>query len=140
MESIIIAIVLGLIGTVFNKMNKSDEDKQPKKPTPTPTRIPDQRSIGKFEREKVEEKSFTENETVLNSHYEKTKQQVEETILQLAKEEKQLERQIHLQKQKVNTFKEKRHPLMANEDELVKGIILSEILGPPRAKKKQIRD
>ncbi|MBM7584725.1 hypothetical protein JOC86_001262 [Bacillus pakistanensis] len=135
MESLIFAILIGLVGMIFNRFgNKQTKDtkgstpkqigyelEQPMKPTPDQVEkvkeVITEKTSTFIDRKKEADKRFNELEKQETITRNRTINRTEK------KEVKPVDVQLH-------SF---------TKDDFVKGIVLSEILGPPRAKKRTHR-
>jgi len=138
LEAILLAIIIGIIGALANK--KKLEKPKSGKPVPNPKSL-----FGEMQKNMEENtKKFSpqtpsqtakknkSNDNVYRD--EELEAQIEADRLKIQEEyyQKKLEQ---INKQVSNIEKRENLSLLNNGDDLVRGIILSEILGPPRAKK-----
>jgi hypothetical protein len=140
MESLIFAILIGLVGMIFNRFgNKQSRDskesipkqigyelEQPMKPTPQQVEkareVVTEKTKTFMDRKKEADKRFTElkkQETIIKTRTSSRTEKRDETPVEVEQGEVQ--------------------PLSFTKDDIVKGIVLSEVLGPPRAKKRTHR-
>ena len=136
MEAIIIAIIVGIIGAIANK--KKLEKTKSNKPIPNPRSLfgevqkTIEENIKKFSSEMVSEPAPKKSDKVYRDDLLDDEIQADRLKIQEEYYEKKFE-QINNQ---VDNIKKGEHlSLISDDDDLVKGIILAEVLGPPRAKK-----
>nr|WP_259544873.1 hypothetical protein [Heyndrickxia oleronia] len=123
MESLIIAVIVGLISLFLNK--KSNEGKQDKQDAPKPVSTPrSNRPLAKTITETISPPDK------IQAKYREIKEAFEPTPEVDLKESFEKE----MLPQKVNKESEPKQ-LEIDENDLLKGIILSEVLGPPRSKR-----
>jgi hypothetical protein len=138
MEGLIVAVIIGLVTTLFNrkKESSSGESRPRSKPISTGSTGPPHREEPRTKRETLrqEQPVYT-----LQTQFEEKKKDIESTYARLKKQESDYKEQIKMQRSKVNSIKDKKNTQYAidfeNQDDIVKGFIFSEVFGPPRAKK-----
>ncbi|XXM73697.1 hypothetical protein ACQ0QQ_07325 [Lysinibacillus sphaericus] len=141
MEGLIVAIIIGLVTTLFNRKKEASSQENRPKPKPISTGSPAQtyREEPRKKREPVrEEPVYT-----LQSQFEEKKKDIESQYAQLKKQESGYKEQIKMQRSKADANNDRNDSQYSidfgNQDDIVKGFIFSEVFGPPRAKKPQHR-
>lgn len=138
LEAIIIAIIVGIIGAMANK--KKLEKSKSNKPIPNPRSLfgemqkTIEENIKKLSPEMVSDPAPKMNNDDFVYRDEELDAEIQADRLKIQEEyyEKKLEQINH----QVDNIKKREHlSLISDGDDVVKGIILAEILGPPRAKK-----
>ncbi|OIU70603.1 hypothetical protein [Rossellomorea aquimaris] len=141
MEGLIIAIIIGLVTTIFNRVKEStSEENRPKpKPISAGNPAPTYREEPRTKRKPLREKPVY----TLQPQFEEKKKDIESKYAQLKKQESDYKEQSKMQRSKVNSIKDRKNSQYSidfgNQDDIVKGFIFSEVFGPPRAKKPQHR-
>ncbi|OAT84280.1 hypothetical protein A6P54_03045 [Bacillus sp. MKU004] len=137
MEGLIVAVIIGLVTAIFNRVKDSSSQESRPKPKPISTGSPAQtyREEPRTKREPVrEEPVYT-----LQSQFEEKKKDIESKYAQMKKQENDYKEQVKMQRSKVKSIKERKESQYSidfgNQDDIVKGLIFSEVFGPPRAKK-----
>ncbi|MDA7026895.1 hypothetical protein PJ311_09775 [Bacillus sp. CLL-7-23] len=127
---IMMAIIVGAISLIFNRIGKNDEEEQNKK---TPTRSKTQAQKQKPKRQhKQDDKPSAQ--TV-------TKQQTSDVMAELNRIKTEAERSLPAVKRAIKKqssslhVKENEKLLNMNKNTVVQGIVLGEVFGPPRSKK-----
>jgi F0F1-type ATP synthase assembly protein I len=141
MEGLIIAVIIGLVTTIFNRVKESSSEENRPKPKPISAGNPSQtyREEPRTKREPLrEEPVYT-----LQTQFEDNKKNIESKYAQLKKQESDYKDQVKMQRSKVNSIKDKKKSQYSidfeNQDDIVKGFIFSEVFGQPRAKKQHHR-
>ncbi|WP_174730154.1 hypothetical protein [Mesobacillus harenae] len=148
---IIIMIILGIISTIFGRIKGENQEEQkkrgtrpaqPARPVSQPART-EYREVSPAEpsrpqRNPVEETLHTPEK--IQNVYEEKRREAEERIKQLnsqAQRIKNSQKRNQPKEESVETFQRERRNAVLHPDKstLVDGIIWSEVLGPPRAKK-----
>jgi len=138
LEAILIAIIVGIIGVIANK-KKLDKSKNGKT-VPNPRSLfgemqkTIEENIKKFTPEVVSEPARKNNNNVNVYRDEELEEEIQADRLKIQEEYyqnklEQINKQVSILEKGENLS------LLNNGDDLVRGIILSEVLGPPRAKK-----
>ncbi|WP_175990993.1 hypothetical protein [Bacillus sp. Marseille-Q1617] len=144
MEGLIVAVIIGLLTTIFNRTKESSSEENRKKPKPIGTGRPSQTYREAPRTEKEDEPVYRSGEQeqpvyTLQTKFEEKKKDIESTYAQLKKQEEGYKQQVQKQRDKVKSIKDvKESPYAINfesENDIVKGFIFSEVFGPPRAKK-----
>jgi hypothetical protein len=148
-ESLIFAIIIGIISMIFNRFQKGDSEKKRKS-------IPAEKIPNPVQKEATPVKVETEprRRTEQKTNKEKTPNNIANRFIEKRIE---VERQLAEQREREtasrnkfnnpisrgNQFQKKKSSAISfdnlTQDDLVKGIVMSEILGPPRAKKRHHR-
>ncbi|MEI2665506.1 hypothetical protein [Rossellomorea sp. LJF3] len=148
MEPLIIAILIGIITTIFNKVKQPPSNK-PVRQKPIQTASPDSpepvgRGRERAERERAgrrEPRSFKEpvKEAVssIQTRLEDKKREAE-SVSSLQKQEERYSRKLEAHKNRAKRIREDSGLILdfKNEDDIVKGFIFSEVFGPPKSKKR----
>ncbi|GIN85440.1 hypothetical protein J6TS2_18260 [Heyndrickxia sporothermodurans] len=128
MEKIIIAIIVGIIGYFVKRKSEEQERKNntPRRPVMTPNKPASSN-------DQSNKQVVSKQKSTIERHQPKAaeiKGKVEKIVIEDHKIDE-------LNKEDTPIMLEKESPkrLSINEDDLLKGIILSEVLGPPRAKR-----
>ena len=129
-ESIIIAIVIGIIANLFNRMNGDKKKKPaPKKFQTSPgpvAQLPEEKKAKKKKKQaKKQEKPI--------GRIASASTQVKEQTDRLP----QRERRSSMRDNKVSLENKDRSLLDMEEEDILKGIIFSEVLAPPKARRKK---
>jgi hypothetical protein len=140
-------IIAGIISMIFNRTKKGDSEKERKV-------IPTEKAPNPIQREKPPVKVETEPRRAQKINKEKAPESASNRFIEKRME---VERQIAEQKVQKTSNRNKLNPPISRgnqyqkkkysavsfdnltQDDLVKGIVMSEILGPPRAKKQHHR-
>jgi hypothetical protein len=146
MESIIFFIIAGLVSMLFNKMKRDPSEQGPQSPRP---QRPESDSGP------VWQEIAKETEAALDKGVETIQTQGKNKFLEKQKEARQRiadlksQEQVYNQRAESVSAKTRQSPVRKKaaavslrnlgSDDLVKGIVLSEVLGPPRAKKRNWR-
>ncbi|BCB04871.1 hypothetical protein [Bacillus sp. KH172YL63] len=142
MEPFIIIILISIISTIFNKMKESQKEKPVRqKPiqTATPKASPQTQREGRattFSSREIKKPS-KEGATSIQSLFEEKKKEAEMRV-SLQKKEEEYARKLKAHQSRAKRIRETGSPLsidFSNEDDIVKGFIFSEVIGPPRSKK-----
>lgn len=142
---IIVFIIIATLSTLFNRIkgNQQDEQKGPqRRPAPTPQREYVPESVPEVYKPVEIEKRTTKLEREFNQRRDETQKKLAELkALKEANEAKTRKFTELAQSRKQGTLAQKapgvkRSTILANQNRLVEGIILSEVLGPPRARKR----
>ncbi|MGM9924822.1 MAG: hypothetical protein ACI35R_11300 [Bacillus sp. (in: firmicutes)] len=141
MENIFFLVVIGgIISSLFGKEKKDTKPKRPEyKPTPTPMSQPVQKRKVKEVKQTWEEAVPEKvKEVVHTAAAEAQEVVVSQTHKELLKQQEKWRKQAAQYEAKANAIKRAEH-VSGNagfsKEELLTGIIMSEVLGPPRAKK-----
>jgi phenylalanyl-tRNA synthetase alpha subunit len=146
MEPLIIAILIGLITTIFNKVKESPS-KKPVRQKPIQTASPassqPERRGRETERERMRRREpkrepVKEAASSIQTRFEDKKKETESNYASLQKKEERYSRKLEAHQTRARKIREGDHPLtidFKNEDDIVKGFIFSEVFGPPRSKK-----
>jgi hypothetical protein len=137
MENLIFLVIAGLISMLFNRMKQNRPEEDPRSPRPTVDRQDEY-----IEPETFFDKGIEEIETQGKNKFLEKQQEAKQRIAQLKSQEAQINRRS--ERVKVNPKAPRRQEAQINlrnldRNDIVKGIVFSEILGPPRAKKKNWR-
>ncbi|OXS62998.1 hypothetical protein B0G93_104152 [Bacillus sp. V-88] len=149
MEPLIIAILIGIITSIFNKMKQPPSNK-PVRQKPIQTASPASpepvgRGRERVERERTgrrEPRSYKEpvKEAVssIQTRLEDKKRETESTYSSLQKQEERYSRKLEAHQNRAKRIRENSGPILdfKNEDDIVKGFIFSEVFGPPKSKKR----
>lgn len=146
MENLIFLVIAGLVSMLFNRMKRDPSDEEPRSPRP-------QRPGS--DAGPVWEEAANDLETALDKGVETIQTQGKNKFLEKQEEARKRISDLKSQEQvynqraesvKVKTRKSSPRKKAARvnlrnlgSDDLVKGIVLSEVLGPPRAKKRNWR-
>ncbi|EDL63037.1 hypothetical protein [Bacillus sp. SG-1] len=146
MENLIFLVIAGLISMLFNRVKRDPSDQEPRSPRP---QRPESDSGP------VWEEAAKDLETVFDKGIETIQTQGKNKFLEKQEEAKkrisELKSQEQVYTQRAESVKVKTRNSPARKkasrvdlrnlgsDDLVKGIVLSEVLGPPRAKKRNWR-
>ena len=153
MEPLIIAILIGLITTIFNKVKESPSNKPVRqKPIQTASPVPPSPQPDRRGRERERERARTrpreprgyneplkEAASSIQTRFEDKKREAESTYVSLQKQEERYSRKLEAHQTRAKKIRENANPLtidFKNEDDIVKGFIFSEVFGPPRSKKR----
>ncbi|WP_201713538.1 hypothetical protein [Rossellomorea arthrocnemi] len=150
MEPLIIAILIGLITTIFNKVKESPSNKPVRqKPIQTATPAspqPDRRGREAGGRERTRRREprsnkdpVKESALSIQTRIGDNKREPESAYSSLQKQEERYSRKVEANHNRARKIREASHPLtidFKNEDDIVKGFIFSEVFGPPRSKKR----
>ena len=149
MEPLIIAILIGLITSIFNKVKQPPSNKPRQKPiqtaSPASPSTHDRRDRGtERERERTRQRKprtsrepMKEAVSSIQTRLEDKKRAVESTSLK--EQEERYSRKLEAHHARASKIREGSSPLkldFKNEDDIVKGFIFSEVFGPPRSKKR----
>ncbi|WP_456273989.1 hypothetical protein [Bacillus sp. AK031] len=137
MENLIFLVIAGLISMLFNRMKQNPPKEEPRSPRPAADRQEEY-----TEPETFFDKGIEEIETQGRNKFLEKQQEAKQRIAQLKSQEEQYNRRA--QRVKVSKKAPVRQEAQINlrnldRNDIVKGIVFSEILGPPRAKKKNWR-
>ena len=149
MEPLIIAILIGLVTSIFNKVKQPPSNKPRQKPiqtaSPASPSTHDRRDRGvERERERARQsmprstrEPMKEAVSSIQTRLEDRKREAE--ITSLKEQEERYSRKLEAHQTRVRKIREDHRPLtldFKNEDDIVKGFIYSEVFGPPRSKKR----
>ncbi|PFG05655.1 hypothetical protein [Bacillus sp. es.034] len=149
MEPLIIAILIGIITSIFNKMKQPPSNK-PVRQKPIQTASPASsepvgRGRERGERERTarrESRTYREpvKEAVssIQTRFEDKKKEAESTYSSLQKQEERYSRKLEAHQNRAKRIRENSNLILdfKNEDDIVKGFIFSEVFGPPKSKKR----
>ncbi|MGM0864430.1 MAG: hypothetical protein ACQEWF_07130 [Bacillota bacterium] len=150
MEPLIIAILIGLITSIFNKVKESPSNK-PVRQKPIQTASPPPSEPRERGRERERERParsrvpreykepLKDAASSIQSRFEEKKKEAESTYIDLQKKEERYSRRLEAHQTRAKKIREKSSTLnidFKNEDDIVKGFIFSEVFGPPRSKKR----
>ncbi|WP_374054333.1 hypothetical protein [Rossellomorea sp. FM04394] len=150
MEPIIIAILIGLITSIFNKVKESPSNKPVRqKPIQTASPPPSEPQERGRERERERharsrvpreyKEPLKDAASSIQTRFEEKKKEAESTYVDLQKKEARYSRRLEAHQTRAKKIREKGTPLnidFNNGDDIVKGFIFSEVFGPPRSKKR----
>ncbi|MGR3765078.1 hypothetical protein [Rossellomorea sp. NS-SX7] len=144
MEGLIIAVIIGLLTTIFNRVKESSSEENRPKPKPISTG----REVQTYREEPRTRQEYEpaapsaeQGQPVytLQTQFEEKKKDIESKYAQLRKQEQDYKQQVQTRRNKVESIKKMKDSPYAidfeNKDDIVKGFIFSEVFGPPRAKK-----
>ncbi|MCA1058007.1 hypothetical protein LCL96_03635 [Rossellomorea aquimaris] len=149
MEPLIIAILIGLVTSIFNKVKQPPSNKPRQKPiqtaSPASPSTHDRRDRGvERERERARQSKprstrepMKEAVSSIQTRLEDRKREAE--ITSLKEQEERYSRKLEAHQTRARKIREDHRPLtldFKNEDDIVKGFIYSEVFGPPRSKKR----
>jgi uncharacterized protein YfcZ (UPF0381/DUF406 family) len=150
METIIIAVVLGIISSIYNQFKKQNGEQRkqaPPKPFtasgppyPTSREATNQKQMKRPDSEKKIRSQKALSADIKAKKIVDQKKKAEEQIIALTKqkaeiEQKAIEIQNHVESLSNAARNEAKIPLSVEKSNLLNGIIFSEILGPPRSKR-----
>ncbi|MGM0828403.1 MAG: hypothetical protein ACQEU4_09295 [Bacillota bacterium] len=150
MEPLIIAILIGLITSIFNKVKESPSNK-PVRQKPIQTASPPPSESHERGRDRERERParsrvpreykepLKEAASSIQSRFEEKKKEAESTYADLQKKEERYSRSLEAHQTRAKKIREKGSTLNIDfnkEDDIVKGFIFSEVFGPPRSKKR----
>jgi hypothetical protein len=150
MEPLIIAILIGLITSIFNKVKESPSTK-PVRQKPIQTASPPPSEPHERGRERERERParsrvpreykepLKDAASSIQTRFEEKKKEAESTYADLQKKEERYSRRLEAHQTRAKKIREKSSTLnidFKNEDDIVKGFIFSEVFGPPRSKKR----
>jgi hypothetical protein len=150
MEPLIIAILIGLITSIFNKVKESPSNK-PVRQKPIQTASPPPSEPRERGRERERERPvrsrvpreykepLKDAASSIQSRFEEKKKEAESTYIDLQKKEERYSRRLEAHQTRAKKIRDKSSTLnidFKNEDDIVKGFIFSEVFGPPRSKKR----
>ena len=152
MEPLIIAILIGIITSIFNKKKQPPSNK-PVRHKPIQTASPASpepvgRGRERTERERSgrrEPRSYEEpvKEAVpsIQTRFEDKKRETDSTYSSLQKQEERYSRKLQAHQNRAKRIREDSGPILdfKNEDDIVKGFIFSEVFGPPKSKKRHLQ-
>lgn len=140
MESFLLLIIVAVISAIYNRVTNANKTEiETKNPESTeiefPHTEPVQRRIKQVV-QKVPEKNEYKNiqENILEK-----KQAMEKQYTELKQKKARPSRQTSLKKKIEETQPKKQASFLLDSNDLVKGIVMAEVLGPPRAKKRYRR-
>ncbi|MGE6752008.1 hypothetical protein ACQKFO_01110 [Rossellomorea sp. NPDC071047] len=150
MEPLIIAILIGLITSIFNKVKESPSDKPVRqKPIQTASAPPSEPHARERERERDRparsrvpreyKEPLKDAASSIQSRFEEKRKEAETTYADLQKKEERYSRRLEAHQTQAKKIREKSSTLNIDfnkEDDIVKGFIFSEVFGPPRSKKR----
>ncbi|MHA7137253.1 hypothetical protein ACRTEV_08250 [Rossellomorea arthrocnemi] len=148
MEPLIIAILIGLITTIFNKVKESPSNKPVRqKPIQTASPPPSESHERGSERERPArsrvpreyKEPLKDAASSIQTRFEEKKKEAESTYADLQKKEERYSRRLEAHQTRAEKIREKGSTLKIDfnkEDDIVKGFIFSEVFGPPRSKKR----
>ncbi|KAA0560546.1 hypothetical protein ACQCWA_03380 [Rossellomorea aquimaris] len=148
MEPLIIAILIGLITSIFNKVKESPSNKPVRqKPIQTASPPPSEPRERGRERERPArsrvpreyKEPLKDAASSIQSRFEEKKKEAESTYIDLQKKEERYSRRLEAHQTRAKKIRDKSSTLnidFKNEDDIVKGFIFSEVFGPPRSKKR----
>ncbi|MGM0853184.1 MAG: hypothetical protein ACQEWI_11330 [Bacillota bacterium] len=147
MEPLIIAILIGLITSIFNKVKESPSNKpvrqkpiqtaSPPPSSPQPERERERPAGSRVPREYKE--PLKDAASSIQTRFEEKKKEAESTYADLQKKEERYSRRLEAHQTRAKKIREKGSTLNIDfnkEDDIVKGFIFSEVFGPPRSKKR----
>ncbi|WRP05318.1 hypothetical protein U9J35_15520 [Rossellomorea aquimaris] len=146
MEPLIIAILIGLITSIFNKVKESPSNK-PVRQKPIQTASPPPSEPHERERERPArsrvprdyKEPLKDAASSIQTRFEEKKKEAESTYADLQKKEEGYSRRLEAHQTRAKKIREKGSTLNIDfnkEDDIVKGFIFSEVFGPPRSKKR----
>ncbi|MDU0072198.1 hypothetical protein N1I81_13745 [Bacillus sp. FSL M8-0052] len=127
---IIMAVILGVISLIFNKLGKNDDNEEAKRKK-TPERPKTEAPKNAEKRQKTTGKAAAQpaaaqKSTDMVRELERIKTDVERSMPAVERA---------LKKQSGRPPKPAQHVIELNQNTVVQGIVLSEVLGPPRSRK-----
>ncbi|NQD66845.1 hypothetical protein HP456_13080 [Bacillus haikouensis] len=144
MEGLIVAVIIGLLTTIFNRSKDSSSEENRSKPKPIVTGSPVETNREEPRRKRQDRRVYPDAEQeepvyTLQTKFEEQKQDIENKYAQLKKQREGNKQEAQMQRTRVKSIKEKDPSQYSidfeSEDDIVKGFIFSEVFGPPRAKK-----
>ncbi|MCA1056188.1 hypothetical protein LCM10_14405 [Rossellomorea aquimaris] len=140
MEGLILAVIIGIVTTIFNRMKESSSESNRQKPRTIGTGRPVQSYSEESRPEDNDEPGYPSAETyAAQTKFEEQKNKIENKYAQLKKQEEGYKKQAQMHRTKVKSIKEMKDSPYSidfeSKDDIVKGFIFSEVFGPPRAKK-----
>lgn len=146
MENLIFLVIAGLISMLFNRMKRDPSEQEPRSPRP---QSPQSDSGPVWEEaandlETAFDKGIETIQTQGKNKFLEKQEQARERIADLKSQEQVYNRRaesVNIKIRKSPARKKAARVDIRNlgSDDLVKGIVLSEVLGPPRAKKRNWR-
>lgn len=137
MENLIFLVIAGLISLVFNRIKQNQPKQEPRSPRPVPEQKNDYSEPDTYF-EKGIETIATQGENKFLEKQQEAKQRIADL-----KSKEQVYRQRVQRMKPVNKAPKKKEPSVnlrnIGSNDIVKGIVLSEVLGPPRSKKRNWR-
>ncbi|WP_421379940.1 hypothetical protein ACOJQI_16675 [Bacillus salacetis] len=144
MENLIFLVIAGLISMLFNRMKRDPSEQEPRSPRPQRTE-PEQAPAWEEKPDPQEyfDKGIEVIETQGKNKFLEKQEEAKKRIADLKSREKMYHERAQSVKMKTASTVEERRDRVdlrkLGSDDIVKGIVLSEILGPPRAKKRNWR-
>ncbi|KPL58611.1 hypothetical protein [Rossellomorea vietnamensis] len=149
MEPLIIAILIGIITSIFNKMKQPPSNK-PVRQKPIQTASPaSPEPVGRGRERAESERSgrreprayrepVKEPVSSIQTRFEDKKRETESTYSSLQKQEERYSRKLEAHQNRAKKIREGSGLILdfKNEDDIVKGFIFSEVFGPPKSKKR----
>ncbi|MCF7617750.1 hypothetical protein P9D51_11935 [Bacillus sonorensis] len=126
---IIMAVILGIISVIFNRLGKndeSDEAKHKKKPQRPKAEAPKKQAKPLESSGKAEVQAAAQKGTDMIKELERVKTSVERSMPAI---ERSIKRQIG------HSPKPSQDMIELNQNTVLQGIVLSEVMGPPRSRK-----
>jgi hypothetical protein len=144
MENLIFLVIAGLISMLFNRMKRDPSEQEPRSPRPQrPDADMDSSWEEKTESETIFDKGIEVIETQGRNKFLEKQEEARKRIADLKTRETMYNQRAQSVKaktpSKVADHRAKVDLRKLGSDDIVKGIVLSEILGPPRAKKRSWR-
>jgi hypothetical protein len=144
MENLIFLVIAGLISMLFNRMKRDPSEQEPRSPRPQ-RHEPEQASTWEEKSDPQEyfDKGIEVIETQGKNKFLEKQEEARKRIADLKSQEKMYNQRAQSVKTKtpktVDEHRAKVDLRKLGSDDIVKGIVLAEILGPPRAKKRNWR-
>ncbi|MDQ0174184.1 hypothetical protein [Bacillus chungangensis] len=136
MESFLLLIIVAVISAIFNRVTNANKNEiETKNPESIEIDIPHTEPIERRIKQvvqKVPEKNEYNN---IQKNILEKKQATEKQYMELKQKEARRSRQTSLKKQVEETQPKRQASFLLDSNDLVKGIVMAEVLGPPRAKK-----
>lgn len=141
MEQFIIFIIVAVVGLLFNRSKLKGQDQHPEHPRPVQTA-----PIQEDEDQEWEEPAFFEeirssgtlkeaaDHLKGDSDFYQKQQEAKAKLLELERKEKSHRRKAETLKRE-DSYDQGKPFINLKEKDIINGIIMSEVLGPPRAKK-----
>ena len=137
MESFLLLIIVAVVSAIFNRVTNANKNEiETKKPESMELEIPYDEPVRTQMKQVVQK--VHETKEYKNDFLEK-QQAMEEQYVQLKRKEARPSRQTSLKKKIEETAPKREASFLLDSNDLVKGIVMAEVLGPPRAKKRYRR-
>lgn len=140
MESFLLLIIVAVVSAIFNRVTNANKNEiETKKPESMELEIPYDEPVRTQMKQVVQKVHETKEYKNIQEDFLEKQQAMEEQYVQLKRKEARPSRQTSLKKKIEETPPKREASFLLDSNDLVKGIVMAEVFGPPRAKKRYRR-